>query len=116
MNNNSNIEQRVQIIIDCTKNNKKEEDKINCSDKSLYYFILLNEQIIYILCLNFMILNLFDQILINQVCIFYKDNKLNMGNDPPEIFSPPTLNIGSLNFSGICLSPFEYHDMTVEKD
>ena len=39
-----------------------------------------------------------------------------MGNDPPEIFSPPTLNIGSLNFSGICLSPFEYHDMTVEKD
>ena len=24
--------------------------------------------------------------------------------------------IGTLNFSGICLSPFEYHDCSVEKD
>ena len=24
--------------------------------------------------------------------------------------------VGSLNFSGICLSPFEYHDSSVEKD
>lgn len=24
--------------------------------------------------------------------------------------------IGTLNFSAICLSPFEYHDCTVEKD
>lgn len=30
--------------------------------------------------------------------------------------SSKDLLVGSLNFSGICLSPFEYHDCSVEKD
>ena len=35
-----------------------------------------------------------------------------MGTNP----SKNSLIVGTLNFSGICFSPFEYHDCSVEKD